>query len=85
MLFQASKLTCTSPVYIIIVYEILFSVSLSNWFALHLFNNYRCLRITGKDVTPFMLKKVNELMDGKSLEASILFSEYVNIIFHHTP
>ena len=32
----------------------------------------RVAGITGKDVTPFILQRLNELTAGKSLEASIL-------------
>ena len=35
--------------------------------------SYRSQGVSGKEVTPFILAKVNELMEGKSLAASILF------------
>lgn len=36
--------------------------------------------IIGKLVTPFLLEKVKTLTDGKSLEASILFSNWTDVI-----
>jgi pseudouridine-5'-phosphate glycosidase len=34
---------------------------------------YREQNIAGKDVTPFVLERVNEITGGTSLQASILF------------
>lgn len=38
----------------------------------HFLAIYRSKGITGKEVTPFLLQKLTELTDGKSLDSSIL-------------
>lgn len=38
----------------------------------HFLYNCRSKGITGKEVTPFLLQKLMELTDGKSLDSSIL-------------
>jgi hypothetical protein len=43
----------------------------SDWYTLWFM--CRQTNVTGKDLTPFLLLKVNELMGGKSLNASILW------------
>ena len=37
----------------------------------------RAKSISGKDITPYVLQRVNELTRGKSLEASILVVSYL--------
>lgn len=44
------------------------------------FHSLRAEGITGRDVTPFILQKVNDLTKGKSLQASILLTRE----HHHT-
>lgn len=34
--------------------------------------------IHGKEVTPFVLERMNRITDGKSLETSILSTDYTN-------
>lgn len=38
------------------------------------FHSLRAEGVTGRDVTPFILQKVNDLTKGKSLQASILLT-----------
>ena len=52
----------------IVVNDTLFFTTM---FLLH-FRNHE---IIGKNVTPFILQRVNEITKGKSLEASILFNK----------
>lgn len=34
-------------------------------------------KIIGRDITPFLLKRISELTEGKSLKSSILFSLFL--------
>ena len=59
---------------------------------LYCFHCFREKKITGRDVTPFVLEKVRSLTGGASLRASIFYnmmplshSHYIEVVFlYHT-